>query len=205
MTARLAVEFVINAGAAIGETRRYSGIGTVDPAAFLGWMAARNIFRLAGGFCVVVDGVVWNAVRPAPYDPLAVDCIADRVTDALVFLESVADQAEGGHAGPTYFTETFTVEFRRGGEGELRLTGTANHGPVRAPDISVAAADFHRALSGAAFQFAAFGRRLAAEVRSGFIPLPREGRKELEERLMIERWEIAAERLRRVAAGETAP
>jgi hypothetical protein len=198
----IAMEFVIDPLVSGEHEARYRHVSVVRPDALLERMAATQFYRLSGGYCVVVDGMIWNASPPLPYNPAAVDCIVDDVRDALVFLDALAGQAEDGSTLKAYFTEMLAVEIRPGENGELLLSGAAIIGPVRLPEICVAAEAFYGTVYQASREFIAFAEELAGALRSS---RPRGSDKEewrqFESGLAIEQWERAAERLRKVLAG----
>ena len=195
---RFSMDFVLDPLTRDEHVARYREISRVRPDSLRERMAATQFHHLSGGYCVVIEGMVWNASRPVPYDPDAVDCIVDDVGDAYVFLDVVAGQAEDGSTVKAYFTEMLTVEIRPSENGALLLTGTATAGPAHLPEISIPAAAFYQAIYDAARDFIGFATRLLATPSSPGIPGSAEEWKRFEARLGIERWEATVERLRRV-------
>ncbi len=197
---QLAVHFVLDPGTAAEGAPRHRALHTVEPVELLRLMAATNVTHLSGGFCIVVDGVIWNALRPAPFDPSEVDCIVDDVTDASVFLSCMGMQAEGRHASRIYLTEYFQVELQPGEGDSLHVGGGSNDRSFQLPRVSVAAVDFYRKLSRAAEDFVAFQKRLLEALWSATMPrVPKAWTDEVEARLHTEQWEFDAAQLVRFA------
>lgn len=193
-----AIEFVIHPLASQENGREYVQVSRVQPIALLERMVAVNFYRLTGGFCIIMDGYVWNASQRQPYHPEKVDCIVDDVGDALVFFESVTGQAEDGIPLRIYHTEMTTIEIRPAPDGSLLISGEAIIGPLRLPEIAVPASVFYGELHQAACDFIAFVKDLFTALHAIDAPGSKDEWQQLEKRLRLEQWEQTAERLRSV-------
>lgn len=177
---------------------RCQHLSHIDAKILLERMAAAEFHSISGGFCMVVDGMVWNTLNPQPYDSAGVDALVDGVDDALIFLECVTGQAEDNTPLQCYFTEMIVVKLDpdKNAMLSIRLEGVAH--PLTIGSIQVSARGFYGSLCKASHDFITFAHMLLALLRSRDIPLSEDARQNFEARLRLAEWERTATRLSEV-------